>query len=315
MNAQLAYENAWLVARLACVLDWDDLRFFLAVARGGSLSAAARTLEVTQPTVGRRIAALERKLDAKLFIGGARGQSLSTTGRRMLAHAEHMELDAVAAERVAFGRDAGLRGHVCLTASEWLLNSLIAPAVAAFCARHAELELELLAETRHLSLMRREADIALRPSRFDEDDVVQREVGEMSFGLYASDAYLAAHGVPDFASGAAGHRLVAMSTSLRKVPEVTWLPTIVPRASVVVRCNGREPMLILALAGVGLACLPRVLGDRTPRLRLLPTPGLAPVRTLWLCVHRDTRALPRVRATLGFLKDTLQRFGPALRPT
>jgi DNA-binding transcriptional LysR family regulator len=296
------------------MLDWDDLRFFLAVARAGSLSAAARELAVTQPTVGRRVAGLEKQLGAKLFVANARGQALSKTGVGMLQHAEQMEAAATAAERLAYGRDAGLRGSVSLTASEWLLNSVVGPTLAAFSLRHPALELELLADTRHLSLGKREADIALRPSRFEEEDVVQRQVGAMSFGLYASDTYLAVHGAPDFSNGCAGQRLVAMSETLRKIPDLEWLPPIAARAHVAVRCNGREPMVTLAIAGVGMACLPRFLGDRAPGLRLLPTPTPAPLRTLWLCVHRDTLRLPRIKATLSFLKETLSHLGPALCP-
>ncbi|HEX9641676.1 MAG TPA: LysR family transcriptional regulator [Candidatus Krumholzibacteria bacterium] len=104
------------------MLDWDDLRYFLAVARSGTLSAAARVLRVTQPTVGRRMAAFEKRLGAKLFVQTPAGHVLSQTGTRLLEHAERMESDALAAERVASGRDSGLSGLVRITASEWLVD-------------------------------------------------------------------------------------------------------------------------------------------------------------------------------------------------
>lgn len=296
------------------MLDWDDLRFFLAVARDGSLSRAARSLGVTQPTVGRRVAAFERRLGADLFVATPTGQTLSSTGARILAHAERMDADALTVARLASGRDVGLRGQVRVTASEWMVDGVLAPLVAPFMARHPGLELELVADPRHANLARREADIAIRPSKSDQKDVVHREIASLSFGLYASDGYLATKGIPDFDRGAAGHTLIAMSEALGKIPDVDWLPQIVPHARVVVRTNGRAPMARMAATGIGLACLPRFLGDATPALRLLATPVAAPERRLWLAFHGDARAVPRVKATAAFLAESVGRLRPALRP-
>jgi DNA-binding transcriptional LysR family regulator len=296
------------------VLDWDDLRFFLAVAREGSLSRAARTLKVSQPTAGRRIATFERQLGAELFVATPSGQTLSPTGRRILAYVERMDDDALTVGRIASGRDAGLRGQVRVTASEWLVDGVLAPLVASFSARHPGLELELVADPRHANLARREADIAVRPSRSEQKDIVHREVATISFGLYASDGYLAERGTPDFTRGAPGHALVAMSESLGRIPDVAWLPRVVGNARVVVRTNGRVPMAKMAATGVGLACLPRFLGDATPSLRLLPTPVPAPERRLWLAFHGDVRAVPRVEATVAFLAEGVARLRAALRP-
>lgn len=296
------------------MLDWDDLRYFLAVARTGSLSAAARELGVAQPTVGRRVAAFEQALGARLFLAKPSGQALSATGRRILAHAEHMEQAALAAERVAAGRDSGLRGRVVVTASEWLICSVLGPLLAPLSSSQPELELELLAEPRHLNLIRREADIAVRPSAFEQQEIVQRKLARVGFGLYASDAYLARHGAPDFGKQCEGHRLIAMSETLRKIPDVEWLPPLAARARVVMRTNGREPMATLAAAGIGMTCLPRFIGDATHGLRLLPTPTPAPERQLWLGVHRDARAVPRVKACVAFLVENVQRLQAALSP-
>ena len=295
-------------------MNWDDLRFFLAVARTRSLSAAARGLGVTQPTVGRRIAAFERELGAKLFVASRVGQDLSATGRDLLVHAERMELEALAAERASAGRDLGMCGTVSVTASEWLVGAVLAPLIGPLTAQYPELELELVAEARHLNLMRREVDIALRPSRFEDDDVVQRKLGVIAFGLYASEAYLARFGLPDFASNCEGHRLIAMSPTLTKIPDLEWLPPLTGKAKIAIRSNGREAMATLASAGIGMACLPRLIGDRVPRLRLLRVPTPAPERPLWLGVHREVRSLPRVRATVKFLSQAIERIQPALAP-
>jgi DNA-binding transcriptional LysR family regulator len=226
-----------------------------------------------------------------------------------------MERDALGAERVAAGRDAGLSGPLCVTASEWLIGRVIGPLLAPFCVEHPALELVLLSEPRHVSLIRREADIAIRPSKFQQPDVVQRRIGSIGFGLYASDAYLARHGAPSFDGTCAGHVFIAMSRDLKKVPDVDWLPRIASAARVVVRANGREPMASMVAAGVGVGCLPRFMGDATPGLRLLPTPGTAPTRVLWAGVHGDARAIPRVKACIELLSTGIKRLQTVLDPT
>lgn len=299
-------------ASLGAVLDWDDLRCFLAVARAGTLSAAARALELTQPTVGRRIAAFEKRLGAKLFDRSAAGHTLSETGKRLFPYAERMEVEALGAERRVAGRDAGLRGPVKITASEWMVDCVLAPMVASLVLRHPDLEIELLAEPRHLNLARGEAEIALRPSRFEHQDVVEIQVGRVRFGLYASEAYLGERGMPDFTRGCEGHGLIAMSASLSRIPDVGWLPSVAGKANVVARSNARLPMATLAAAGAGIAMLPVLVGDRTVSLRRLATPEPGPERALWLAAHRHSRSIPRVRATIAFLKEAFHKMGPAL---
>lgn len=296
------------------MLDWDDLRFFLAVARAGSLSAAASELGVTQPTVGRRITAFERRLGARLFLHTPGGRRVSSTGQRLLAHAERIELDVIAAERVASGRDAGVSGRVVIGSSEWVAGRVLAPLLEPLIRRYPGLVVELSAEARHVSLRHREADIVLRPSRFEHADIVQKELARLSFGLYASDRYLAEQGLPDLTAGAVGHRLIAMSENLTKVPDVEWLPQVAAKAAVVARANGREPMVAMAAAGAGMAVLPRFVGDAVPGLRLLSGGVAAPERKLWAGYHRDARAVPRVRATLAFLSESIARLSGALCP-
>lgn len=296
------------------MLDWDDLRFFLAVARHGSLSAAARTLAVTQPTVGRRIEAFERRLGAKLLRRSSTGYTLSEVGEHLLAHAEQMEQAALAAERLATGRDAGLRGKVRITASEWLVVRVLAPQLAPFMLRHPAIAVELVAGARWLSLPQREADVALRPATFAHQDVHQRELARIGFGLYAAHAYLAERGLPDFSRQCEDHVLLTMNDEQPGVADLEWLRTVAGRARIVGRTNGREAQAALAVHGVGLVCLPRYLGDATPGLRLLRPPTPPPERKLWLGVHRDTRTVPRVRALIAFLVAAFAQLRPALRP-
>src|SRR3954470_4111321 len=158
------------------MLDWDDLRVVLAVARGGTLSAAARALGITQPTVGRRIDGFERAVGARLFQRRPSGYVLTAAGRAVAGHAERIEREALAAERAITGRDAGLQGAVRITASEWLIARVIGPVLAGLIDRHRGLVIDLIADPRHLNLARREADIALRPRPFEQQAVHHRRL-------------------------------------------------------------------------------------------------------------------------------------------
>jgi DNA-binding transcriptional LysR family regulator len=225
-----------------------------------------------------------------------------------------MEEHALAAESSASGRSVGITGVVRITASEWMIRSLLGPGLEPLLTRHGGLTIELSADPRHLSLVRREADLALRPSEFTHQEIVQRELAELSFGLYASDSYLARHGVPDFAAGAEGHVFVQMTDGLANLADYEWLPTFASGARVAVRTNGREPMATMASAGIGIACLPRILGDRTRELRLLKTPVPSPRRKLYLGVHRAARKTPRVRVVMDFVVQLMEKLKGALCP-
>jgi DNA-binding transcriptional LysR family regulator len=296
------------------MLHWDDLRFVLAVARAGSLSAAARALAVTQPTVGRRIDAFERSVGARLFLRRPSGYALTAAGRAVLGHAERMEHEALGAERQVTGRDAGVRGAVRITASEWLVVRVLGPAVAGLCARHPGLTLDLIADPRHLNLARREADLALRPRPFEHQAIHQRKLARIELGLYASPDYLSAHGAPDLAAGCAGHALIVMHDEVGDVAR-PWLQAVAAGARTAVRTNGREAMVTLARAGIGLVCLPRILGDAEAGLRRIPVSRPPPDRVLWLGVHRDARTIPRVRAVIELLVDEFRRLQPAFSPS
>jgi DNA-binding transcriptional LysR family regulator len=120
--------------------------------------------------------------------------------------------------------------------------------------------------------------------------------------------------MPEFARGCEGHVLIGMTEDVNNIAELAWLPPLAAKARIAVRTNGREPMATLAAAGIGIACLPRFLGDATPGLRALSTPTPPPERALWLGVHRAARSTPRIRVTLDFLRTSFERLRPALRP-
>lgn len=293
-------------------MNWDDLRFFLVLSRHRTLSSAARELRVAQPTVGRRISALERRVGAELFVRSSSGFSLTPSGARALGFAQRMEQDAMAAERRLAGRDVGVRGSVSVTASEWLVTSVLAPMVGSLLALHPELRIELVADTRHLNLARREADIALRPRRFEQAGIVQRATGKLGFALYATHAYLATRGVPSFGGGS-GHTLVAMSDATGDAVR-SWLAAALPDAVPSVKTNGRDAMFALARSGAAIACVARVVGDRAPELQRIALSPRPPTPRLWLGIHRDARDTPRVKAVVAHLVERLRTLAPSLCP-
>src|SRR5215813_3583546 len=191
--------------------QWDDVRFFLAVARTGSLSAAARSLGVGHVTVGRRVAALEKRLGVTLLNHTPDGFATTSAGEAILRQCAAMENAALDLERIAAGRDALVRGSVRVTTTEALAYQLVAPAIAPLRQAHPELQIDLVVGVRSLDIARREADLAVRFARPTAPELVCRKLGEVGFSLYASQRYLARHGVPTRGQGLAGFDLVTFT--------------------------------------------------------------------------------------------------------
>lgn len=183
------------------MLDWDDLRFFLAVARLGSLSAAAKELHVAQSTVGRRLASLEAGLGVRLLNRTPDGYVVTLAGLEVREKAERLEKEAHSLERDVGGRDTRLTGLVRVTCAESVASHILAPCFAALHRQHPEIMIELIPDPRQLSLSMREAEISVRLSRPDQHDLTIRRLGSLAFGLYASRSYLGQHGELDFEGG------------------------------------------------------------------------------------------------------------------
>lgn len=296
------------------MIDWDNLRTFLAVVRHGSLSAAARALRVTQTTVGRRLEALQDRAGVRLLTRTPTGFVLTAAGERVLANVERMEAEALALERTVTGQDIRLEGQVRIATVEAFAAHILAPALPAFAARYPDITVEIDVDTRSLSLSRREADIAVRLAAFDQHETVVRKAGEMAFGVYAAPDYLERHGLPDLASGAPGHAAITLQEDLLRTPEGRWFEEVTRKARRALRSNSRNGQLAAARAGLGIACLPRYLADGVEGLVRLAPPVPAPRREIWLGVHQDTRWTPRIRAVLDHLKTTLEAAAPRLQP-
>ena len=296
------------------MLEWDDLRSFLSICRHGSLSAAARALGVTQTTMGRRLDALHGRAGAILLMRVTGGYRPTVAGERVLAKVEKIEAEVLAVERAILGEDTRLTGHVRVTTIETFANRILLPGLSDLTSRYPGLTVELDADTRCLSLARREADIAIRLIPFDRNGTVVQKVGRMSFGIYASAAYLERFGPPDWSTGAAGHKTITLQETLRHIPEADWFAGFTGNAPVVLRTNSREGQLRAALAGLGLACLPRCAGDAEAGLTRLPAPSPSPVREIWTGVHPDLCQVPRIRAVLDHVAQVLRRQAARLDP-
>jgi DNA-binding transcriptional LysR family regulator len=274
--------------------DWQDLRHFAALAREGSLSAAARRLKVDHATVARRIAALETALGLKLVDRRARAYLLTAEGRRIAAIAERMETTAFELDRAARGSQTGLAGPVTVSAPPTLAATLIAPRLATLYAEHPGIRVKLIGEKRSASLSRREADIAVRLNRPEEKSLVVRRVGRLEFALFASPAYLESR-------APATYGFIAYDDPMDQSPQQVWLRGFARGRPIMLRASDLEVHREAAKSGVGIAALPRFFGESDPGLVRVETGGKGIGREIWLAVHSDLRRAPVVRATLDFL--------------
>lgn len=279
-------------------MEWSDLRVFLAIARAGTLGAAARALGQAQPTMGRRLRALEQAVGQTLFQRTRDGFVLTAEGEAVLAHAERVEEEAIAFERRLAGRGDRLEGMLRVSASDWFGARVLAPVLARFTQAHPGVVVELVTDARLFSLARREAELVVRIRPFDEPEVVQRRLTHVPYALYA------AAGTPAPVAGdGEGCALVTMDTAFEAMPDVAWLTRMLPRARIAFRSNSREAQARACAAGAGFAVLPRPLADAEPGLHRIDLGEPPPGRDVWLGFHRDLRRLARLRALLDALVE------------
>lgn len=282
-------------------MEWSDLRIFLAIAREGTLGAAARKLGQSQPTMGRRLRDLERALGQTLFQRTADGFVLTDEGSSVLAHAERMEEEVAALERQLAGRDGKLDGFLRISSSDWFGAHLLAPVLAEFATLHPHVVVELLTDARLYSLPRREADMVFRIRPFDETEVISRRLMHIAYGAYTS---VDRDDAPRRGDGR-GTPVITMDTAFGGMPDAVWLKQVLPNAHVVSRSNNRDVQARMCAEGAGLAVLPRPLGDSIENLRLLDLGIAPPGRDTFVGYHRDLKRLARLRALLDLVIERL----------
>ncbi|WP_394822248.1 LysR family transcriptional regulator [Pendulispora albinea] len=295
-------------------VDWDDLRIALAVLRHGSLSAAARAMGTTQPTVSRRLDAFERHIGIELFERGKEGLAPTPLATALFENLQRMDEGALAIERRIAARDTGLQGAITVTSLDWLGDYVVAPMLARFSASHRLVVCELINDARVFNLSRRDADVAFRFGAFDQEDLVVRKLAEAAYGLYASPEYLERHGRPNFERGCPGHAIILLHEAAGRVCYGEWLKTLAREARVILRTNGLQSHLAAVEAGDAMAALPRAVADRRPALRRIETPLAEPVQPIRMGVHPDLRDTPRIRAFIDFAARELKVRAPELNP-
>lgn len=281
-------------------MEWSDVKVFLAIARTGTLMAAARQIGLSQPTMGRRLKALEASLSLTLFQRTSDGFVLTAEGESVLGHAERMEEQALAFQRELQGSEQQLEGSLRVSSSDWFGVYVLSPMLAGFIRRHPGVSVELLTDTRLLNLARREADLVFRIQPFDEPYILQRKLMHMDYAVFGTEGQEA----PTAGDGT-GTALVTLDTAYRDFPDVVWLRRMLPNARIAFASNSREVQARLCAAGTGLAVLPVALGGQTPGLRRIDLGEAPPGRDVWLGYHRDLRRLARLRALIDCTIEAL----------
>jgi DNA-binding transcriptional LysR family regulator len=277
-------------------LDWNDLQSFLAIAETGSLSAAARRLGLTQPTLGRRLKAMEAKAGARLLEAVPRGFVLTALGEAVLDHARMMQDAMLAVERTINGYDQRLAGVVRVTTVEVLAHYLVLPAIQTLQQANPELVIELVPATRALSLTRREADIALRLVPFEGNNLVARKVGTVQHHIYAAPSHhLAKPHIDDWQQDSP---LISVLDDQEHLPQIKWFYQHFASPHCVLRSNDRMLQAEAAALGMGLACLPHIMERKMPNLMRVGA-NIKPVsQPIYMGVHHDMRNMPRVRVVM-----------------
>ncbi|HVR64527.1 MAG TPA: LysR family transcriptional regulator [Polyangia bacterium] len=287
------------------MIDWNDLRYFLAIARAGTLAGAARDLGVEHSTVGRRLGAIESALGARLLTRTPDGFSLTEAGRAVQPLAERIAADVEAIERRVSGQDARVEGTVRITTSE-ALSGYFVRQLASLTERHPGLTVEILSGNRAFDLMRGEADIAVRIREVMEPDLVVRKLATAGWSMYATPAYVARKGAPPSPEDLRGHDIVAYDATMAAVPGAQWLAEHGEGTTVAMRGNSIIAAMNAAILGLGLTVLPCFIGDGESALRRL-TARLLGARDIFLVVHPDLARVARVRAVMDFIVETFER--------
>ncbi|MBW3508336.1 LysR family transcriptional regulator [Janthinobacterium sp. NKUCC06_STL] len=289
-------------------IAWEYYRSLLAVLKHGSLSGAARALAITQPTVGRHIAALEQALGATLFTRSQLGLLPTEVALALRPHAETMEHTAALMERAASSQGQGVAGVVRIAASEVVGVEVLPPILARLRARHPGLVIELVLSNKVQDLLRREADIAVRMLRPRQEQLVARKVGEIELGLHAHADYLARHGTPLALADLARHAVIGYDEASPFVRNAGAAFKGFTRDNFAWRSDSDLAQLALIRAGAGIGVCQVGLAARDPALRrVLPQAFSLPMET-WITMHEDLRGSLRCRATFDALAEGLLAY-------
>ena len=285
------------------MFDWNDLKYLLAVARHQSTIAAGKALGLSQSTVHRRLAELERRLGRQLVIRQTSGYRLAEFGEQLLPFAERVEAAVNDLEAQVSGATRDAAGVIRVTCPEPIVYRITqSKLIERFHARHPKLRVEFLTSDRYLDLSKGEADVAFRSGDTD-DELVGRKIAVSLWAVYASRAYIECHGRPERIEDLPRHRLVGLDESMSKHRTALWLNEVAPDAVMAARNNSVLGLVSSVKAGIGVGPLPTALGDAEPDLLRVLGPILALTRSWRLLAHPDLRRAPRICAFFEFITE------------
>ncbi|HCX68535.1 LysR family transcriptional regulator [Parvibaculum sp.] len=296
-------------------MNWDDLRFFLAVAGAGSLSGAGQQLGVNTTTVLRRVASLEEDLGARLFERERTGYRLTAAGEKLVETLEPVDRRLSALPRDFAAAGEGAEGTVRLAAGETIAAFLLAVEFPAFRKEHPGLELEILTDPRLAAVGQapkignplKDVDIALRLARPTQGDMLMRKLGDMAYGLYASPAYLEARGKPLHMQDIAGHDLIGFPRAETPLGPVWWFSRAEKSARITLRSSSVLARAEAARQDLGLTALPCMVGDVEAGVQRVFGPDTLGSLEMWLLTRNDLAQLAHVRAVMEFVVDAVKQ--------
>lgn len=289
------------------MFDWNDLKYFLAVARHGSTIAAGKALGVSQSTVQRRLVELEKHIGHRLVTREPTGYRLTDFGEELRPYAEHIEAFVEEFERRIGDGARDQTGVIRVTCPEPIVHRM-QPLIERFHARYPKLRVEFVMSDKYLDLTKGEADVAFR-SGDTEDELVGRKIADSVWAVYASRGYIERHGKPERIEDLSQHPLVSFDESMRNHRVVQWLHAVAPDATISARNTSVLGLMYAVKSGIGIGPLPTPIADAESDLvRVLgPIPELA--RSWRLLTHPDLRRTPRITAFFDFVvaeRETLK---------
>lgn len=287
--------------------SWDYIRTFQAVADTGSLSAAARALQITQPTVGRHIDLLEDALNMPLFDRSREGMTLTQKGADLVAEAKMMEVAAIGFERHAAGLDEDVAGAVRISANE-ILGVMILPRILpTLLQKNPGIEVELIVSNSAANLLKRDADVAIRMFRPTQNDLVARKIADLPLGFFGRHDYLSAYGEPHTLGDLRSHRFIGMDRETSLIDVGRMLGETFTPGDFAFRCDNILAHIEAIRSGVGIGITHQGLAAQWPEVdQVLPDIQL-PNLDLWIACHSEVRHNKRIRAVMDFLGEALQR--------
>lgn len=286
-------------------MDSSDIDLLMSVAQTGSLSGAAKRLDVAVSTVGRRLDALEAVLGLRLVDRRMNGARLTPGGERIAALAEPVAEGLARIGRAAAAmRQGSERESVVVSATEFIVSDVLAPALPRLYEQHPGITVALRSEAAVVSLAAREADVAVRMSRPEGNSLLAKKLPEQRLGLFATTGYLRGRSVASL--DLRTERLLVYDDSYGRLPELDWLGAAGLEASVALRTGSTRALVTATAAGAGIGLLPDWTG-RLAGLVEIPPPADIPGRAPWLIVHRDLRRLPSIRAVHAWISRAFIR--------